>query len=283
MHIQLTIHSPLSEAFEILVAELSELNYEGFVEETDSLKAFVPSRDFDKPITEGLLEKYKALFSLDWKYTQVEDENWNALWESNFEPVSISGKLNIRALFHPHDASYPMEIVIQPKMAFGTGHHATTSNICEFLLEMDLHGKDVFDFGTGTGILAILAQKLGAKEVWAVDNDPVCVENSHENFALNNTPEIHLALGDINTLGTETLSEPEGGMFDLIIGNITRNVILHYLAEISNKLKPSALFLASGFYESDLEMLKSAAYSLGLHLESTKMKDGWCAASFRKL
>ncbi len=275
MHYRINISSPIPEAFEILIAELSEISFEGFVEEADNLQAFISSEIFDKQAVEDLLESYKSLFQLKWDYQQVEDENWNALWESNFEPVTISGKLHIRALFHEQDDSYPMEIVIQPKMAFGTGHHATTSLICEYLLEMDMEDKTVFDFGTGTGILAILAQMLGAKEVWAVDNDPVCVENSAENFALNNTNDIHLRLGDINSI-------PEM-VFDLIIGNITRNVILQYLPEIGNKLKQNALFLASGFYESDLDMLKSAAYSLGLQIESYKVKDNWCAASFRKL
>ena len=276
MHYRLNISSPIPEAFEILIAELSEINFEGFVEEAENLQAFINSELFDKYDVEQLLNNYKDAFQLSWNYQQVEDENWNALWESNFEPVSIKDKLHIRALFHAHDPSYPMEIVIQPKMAFGTGHHATTSLICEYLLELDLNDKVVFDFGTGTGILAILAQMLGSKETWAVDNDPVCVENSAENFALNKTNDIHLRLGDINTL-------PSSLVFDIIIGNITRNVILLFLTDISNKLKSGGLFLASGFYESDLDMLKSAAYSLGLQIESYKVKDNWCAASFRKL
>ncbi len=275
MHIQLSIQSGFPEAFEILIAELSELNFEGFVEEEEQLQAFIPQNIFDKDEVETILSAYKEAYALQWHFHEVANENWNQIWESNFEPVQISNQLLIRALFHPKQADIEREIVIQPKMSFGTGHHATTYLVCEFLLDMDLQNKKVFDFGTGTGILAILARMQGADKIWAVDNDPMCIENAQENFVLNNCPSILLALGDLSAFAEEN--------YDLIIGNITRNVILHYFEDISKKLKKNAQFLASGFYESDLELLKSASDSLGLQLESFKLKDAWCAASFRKL
>jgi ribosomal protein L11 methyltransferase len=304
MYLRLSIYSTHSEAFEILIAELSEQGFEGFVEDsfepgaefyashaanspnveaakaalhkgaTASLQAFIPENLLDKAAAEEVLQRYKTAFKLSWKYEEVKDENWNAIWESGFEPVEISNKLRIRALFHEPDLAFPMEIIIQPRMSFGTGHHATTTMICEYLLEMDLKNKNVFDFGTGTGILAILALKLGAGKVGAVDNDPQCVENAAENFKMNDTNNIILLAGDINVI--------EDSGFNVMIGNITRNVILQYFPAIGNKIAANGLFICSGFYETDLEALKSEAYSLGLQLESHKVKEGWCAASFRK-
>lgn len=267
--------SPQKDIFEILMAELAEIGFESFTEEEDSLKAFIQKDIYAEDEFNALVDRLLHKFPFSCTMREIVPQNWNAVWESNFPPIAVEDKVYVRALFHAPDPSYPYEIVIQPKMSFGTGHHATTWSVMKLMLNIDFEGKKVLDFGTGTGILAILAHKLGATEVWAVDNDPQCIENSGENFELNHTPDIKLALGDITAFGEE--------QYHIIIGNITRNVILAFLDQIATNLLPNGVFIASGFYENDLGLIKQAAEPLGLSLETWQTRDNWCAAIFTKL
>ncbi|MCA6452827.1 MAG: 50S ribosomal protein L11 methyltransferase, partial [Chitinophagaceae bacterium] len=167
---------------ELLVAELSEMGYDGFEESAEQLKAYVPEENYVEIELNNLLNKY----NLSYSKSIISKQNWNQLWESNFEPVRVDDFVGIRASFHPPFAGVAHEIVITPKMSFGTGHHATTWQVMKLMQELDFTGKRVFDFGTGTGILAILAEQLGAAAVLAVDNDDWCIENTSENILVNN-------------------------------------------------------------------------------------------------
>src|ERR1017187_676357 len=161
---------------EILTAVFAEIGFESFESEDNWLKAYIREDLFNPDLLRKTCDEYQPQFSFDYSIVRIPFQNWNAVWESNFQPVSIDHRLRIRAVFHDSDPSFPLEIVIQPKMSFGTGHHATTYLIMEAMLDLDFQSKKVMDFGSGTGILAILAHKLGSREVWATDNDRQCIE-----------------------------------------------------------------------------------------------------------
>ncbi|MGZ5281178.1 MAG: 50S ribosomal protein L11 methyltransferase [Bacteroidia bacterium] len=273
-YIEAEFTSPQHDVYEILMAELADIGFESFTEEEDSLKAFIQQGLYVENEFNELCDRLLHKFPFSFKLREIAPQNWNAVWESNFPDIKVEDKVHVRAMFHEPDPSCPIEIVIQPKMSFGTGHHATTWSVMKLMLDVDFKGKKVFDFGTGTGILAILAQKLGADEIWAVDNDPQCIENATENFELNHTPDIKLALGDITAFQNIT--------YDIIIGNITRNVILAFLPQIATNLNPGGVFIASGFYFNDLEMIQEAAALLSLTLKTQQTREGWCAAVFIK-
>ncbi len=274
-YLEAEFSSPQQDVFEILMAELADIGFESFTEEEDSLKAFIQKDIYAEADFSELCDRLLHKFPFSYKLREIAPQNWNAVWESNFPDITVDDKVHVRAQFHEPKPEYPIEIVIQPKMSFGTGHHATTWSVMKLMLDIDFSHKKVFDFGTGTGILAILAQKLGATEIWAVDNDPQCIENSEENFELNDTQEIKLALGDITAFQNNT--------YDIIIGNITRNVILAFIGQIATNLKQNGVFIASGFYENDLAVIEEAAAALSLKLKTMQSRDNWCAAVFTKL
>lgn len=276
IYIEFTFVSESEYAYEILTAELADLGFESFSEENGELKAYIQKDIFDENALDETLTRLLHKFPFRYSQKEIAPQNWNAVWESNFSDIRVEDRLRVRAVFHEPDPSYPIEIIIQPKMSFGTGHHATTWLVMSEMLEIDFQDKTVFDFGTGTGILAILAEKLGAADIYAVDNDPQCIENCNENFELNGTYGIRLALGDITAV-------PEGKNFDIIIGNITRNVILQFLPQIRARLEPGGLFLASGFYEDDLAILSSEASALGMLLQRHRLRDKWCMAVFKRV
>jgi ribosomal protein L11 methyltransferase len=275
-YLEFSFSSDSEYAYEILTAELADLGFETFTEEAGELKAYIQKDVLDKTSLDETLTRLLHKFPFSYTQKEIPPQNWNAVWESNFSDIVVEEKLRVRAVFHEPDPSYPTEIIIQPKMSFGTGHHATTWLVMNEMLALTFENKSVFDFGTGTGILAILAAKLGAADTWAVDNDPQCIENCRENFELNRTSGIHLALGDITAL-------PEDKNFDIIIGNITRNVILQFLPQIRSHLKPDGLFLASGFYEDDLEIISGESFSLDMLLQRHMLRDKWCMAVFKRV
>jgi ribosomal protein L11 methyltransferase len=276
IYIEFTFSSESEYAYEILTAELADQGFESFSEEEGALKAYIQKDILDANALDETLTRLLHKFSFSYTQKEIAPQNWNAVWESNFTDITVENKLRVRAVFHEPSPSYPIEIIIQPKMSFGTGHHATTWLVMSEMLELGFINKSVLDFGTGTGILAILAEKLGAADIWAVDNDAQCIENSQENFELNGTSGIRLALGDIT-------AAPEGKNFDIIIGNITRNVILQFLPQIRSCLEPGGLFLASGFYGDDLEIISGEAFSLNMLLQRHRLRDKWCMAVFKRV
>ena len=259
---------------EIIIANLSILPYESFMEEGEYLKAYIQEQDFDPLVLKDLVLKLKTNKGviINYEYKNIEHQNWNHVWESHFEPVSINDQLHILAPFHPKDKYQGLIIEIEPKMSFGTGHHQTTFLMCEEISSLSLDGKNMLDMGSGTGVLAILAEKCGAKEILAIDIEAWSVENCEENTKRNKCSKIISKLGDIIDI--------KGQSFDVIIANINKNVLLAHLPSYSKCLNTNGILLLSGFFETDAEDLISAAFEENLVLQSKKIKDGWAMLFF---
>ena len=259
---------------EIIIANLSILPYESFMEEGEYLKAYIQEQDFDPSDLKDLVLKLKTNKGviINYEYKNIEQQNWNHVWESHFEPVSINDQLHILAPFHPKDKYQGLIIEIEPKMSFGTGHHQTTFLMCEEITSLSLDGKNVLDMGSGTGVLAILAEKCGAKEILAIDIESWSVENCEENTKRNKCSKIISKLGDIIDIN--------GQYFDVIIANINKNVLLSHLPSYSKCINANGILLLSGFFETDAEDLISAAFKENLVLKSKKIKDGWAMLCF---
>jgi ribosomal protein L11 methyltransferase len=257
------------EQCDILIAELSTVGFTGFEEMEDSLKAYIPAESFfEEDIKEICL-------SLNCSYHKemIAETNWNALWESNFSPVIVDDFAGIRAHFHPPIANVHHEILITPKMSFGTGHHATTHLMIQQMRQLFFTGKQVFDFGTGTGVLAILAEKLGADNVLAIDNDDWSIDNTNENVEKNNCKRIIIQkANDAHT----------GQLFHIILANINKNVLLDNMTALNQQLLADGQLLISGLLIEDEEALKKAAEDEGLHFQQTWQRNGWICMQFSK-
>lgn len=261
---------------DILIAELSELGFDSFLEIEDGLEASCPKDIFDKELTEAVFERYQGVFDFSYSYKEVSKVNWNEEWEKNYDPIFVNEDIYVRATFHAPKPEFKYEIVIDPKMSFGTGHHSTTSMMLSNQLEIDHKGKSVLDAGTGTGILAIMASMLGAEAVAANDIDEWCISNSAENIALNGISNVYVWLG-----ATPALSfEPE--QFDIILANINKNVLLEEIPAYAHILKKMGILVLSGFYETDLQDIENCARQVGLTLLSYKTKNNWCSPVFKK-
>ncbi len=260
-----------TEELEILIAELAALGFESFTEEEDRLLAYIPEKDFsDQLLKESdYLREHLEVITVN----SIKEQNWNAVWESNYEPVCIRN-CGIRAPFHPANNELAYDIVIQPKMSFGTAHHETTALIIDMLLDEDVRGKKVLDMGCGTGVLAILASMKGAAHITAIDNDEWAYTNTLENCGLNNIDNITVALGDEHLLGEET--------FGLILANINKNVLLETIPAYARVLEKGGRIIFSGFYENDLEDIHNKAEVNGLAYSFHKTKNNWVAATFIK-
>ncbi len=265
------------EAFhrDILMAELADLGFDTFEETETGCKAFIAAEKFNQSALQTLLESYSADFAFDFRLAEIEQQNWNAVWESNFEPIIIADQIYVRATFHPARPEFTYEIVIDPKMAFGTGHHQTTSLVMAMMLEEDFKSKKVLDMGCGTGILAILAEKLGAVELDAIDYDSLCYESTLENTALNQCSQINALCGSKEAIPDKA--------YDIILANINRNILLDQLDRYSDVLLPGGKLYLSGFYEHpDLDILKEKAANLNLVYQEHRVNKDWTAAKFIK-
>ncbi|GAA5575589.1 release factor glutamine methyltransferase [Porphyromonas gingivalis] len=265
----------LETAYDLLSAELAEIGFESFEQNETCLRAYIPvSTDIASDIP-TLLEQF-PLPGLLWQYSSEiqPDINWNEQWEKNFfRPIRIEDKCLVRAPFHPTDPDIPLELIISPQMAFGTGHHETTSLMISYLLDMDLRGLRVLDMGCGTGILAILARKLGASSVTAIDIDDWCIRNTSENAALNDIRDIDVRIGDASLLA-------DCPIFDLIIANINRNILLNDMSAYRSRLGNGGTLLLSGFYTEDIPILTECAGTLGLTHSETRSRNNWAALRF---
>lgn len=258
---------------DLLPSILSELGFEGFVVEEEALLAYIPSKLFNLQIVKEVLQNLS--FDSFYNIQIIPEQDWNAVWESQFEPVVIAEKCYVRAPFHPPQPQYPIELIIEPKMSFGTAHHETTAIMIECLLEMDLTKKSILDMGSGTGILAILSAKLGADHIVAIDNDEWAYRNALENIQLNNTLQIIVKLGDASLLSA--MNE-----FDMVLANINRNVLLNDVAIYSSVLKRDGLLIVSGFYRDDFPLIDETFHKQGLKLNFTKDRNNWLAAAYVK-
>ena len=298
-YIQIAFDFENQDQLEILVAQLSNLGFDGFNEEEAATsinngvgmssvlgtsaglgegaghcKTFILEQDYMVNNIENELNNIFSLHNLKYYKSIIKEENWNAVWESNFEPVRVGDFVGIRANFHPSfDPKVQYEIQITPKMSFGTGHHATTFTVMQLMENLDFRGKSVYDFGTGTGILAILAEMLGASEVLAVDNDPWCIENSEENLQANGSSMITIQLVD-------AAFQPRD--FDIIIANVNRHIIeanLEALTQVSNST--STLILSGLLIEDQYDIISLAQKNNWQFIQSQPL-DGWVSLLFNK-
>lgn len=260
---------------DLLIAELGDIGFDTFEDNEGGFAAYIPSSNLDIQSLETLLLGHVSGYQLDYVVNEVEDQNWNRLWESNFNPILVDDLCYVRATFHESRPDYKFEIIIDPKMSFGTGHHQTTSMMISFILANDFVDKRVLDMGCGTGILAILASKKGAITLLAVDYDPICVESVEENKALNGIHNIESCLGSKEVI--------EGEEFDTILANINRNILLDQIDIYKSVLRPQGELYLSGFYDGeDFDILKNKCETVGLFFHEKKMLDNWCAAKFVK-
>lgn len=264
----------LEDFREILIAELAEIGFDSFLETEEGLDAYAPENEFDRDAFLALIEKYKLPAQIIWHESKMPKVNWNEEWEKNYDPIAVDDLVFVRASFHQPHPGYKYEIVINPKMSFGTGHHATTFQMLKHQGEIDHKGKRVLDVGSGTGILAIMAHLLGAKEVNAFDIDEWCVENGNENFDLN-------GLSTRMEIGTIREVNPKGP-FDIVLANINKNVLLDEMKIYADLIPPKGYLLLSGFYNEDVDDLLECAKPFGLSLTSKQSKDNWATLILQK-
>src|SRR4030095_14116962 len=263
-YIKITFTDLQPEQREILIAQLADAGYEGFEEKDNSLDAFISSKGFDTVILKEISFKYQTPYTSE----KIAETNWNKIWESNFEPVIVNDYVAIRADFHKPIPNTQFEIVITPKMSFGTGHHATTHMMIELMKEIDFNGRLVLDFGTGTGILGILAERSGAKNIVAIDNDDWSIANAEENFKKNNCNKIILRKA------SDAVSEMK---FDIILANINKNVILENLILLTEQLNQGGQILLSGLLNEDKDEILRIATELNLNLKKELIRNNWIA------
>jgi ribosomal protein L11 methyltransferase len=257
----------------ILTAELLAAGFDSFNEEEDRILAYIETGLF----THRTLEEITFLrihpgIKVDIK--PLEDINWNREWESNYQPVTIAGKCHVRAPFHHVPPGMAYDIIIEPKMAFGTAHHETTQLMAAWLMELDVKGKSVLDLGCGTGILAILADKMGAEFVTGIDNDEWAWRNALDNFRINGVTAGEVRFGDSALVGTDR--------YDVILANINRNVLLQDMKACSAGIREGGVMLLSGFYERDIETIAGSAAGQGLDLVGPRTLNDWAALKFIK-
>lgn len=264
----------LEEFREILIAELAEIGFDSFLETEEGIDAYAPEAEFDRVKFDEILSNYREPAQITLTEGMMPKVNWNEEWEKNYDPIAVDDLVYVRASFHEPQAGFSHEIVINPKMSFGTGHHATTFQMLSHQGELDHTGKRVLDVGSGTGILAIMAHLLGAREVEAFDIDDWCVENGNENFDLNGL-ETRMGLGTIRQVNPI-------GPFDIVLANINKNVLLDEMEIYSGLLYSKGYLLLSGFYSEDIGDLLQVAEPLGLELVKKSSRDNWAALILKK-
>jgi ribosomal protein L11 methyltransferase len=256
---------------DMMIAELADLGFDGFEETETGLLSYIALAGFDGELTSGL-EELVNRYGLTYTSNAIDKQNWNALWESNFEPVLVDDFVGVRANFHDSfNGAVEHDIIITPKMSFGTGHHGTTYSVMQLMRGIDFANKSVFDFGTGTGLLAILAHKLGAVDILAVDNDDWCIENASENIVVNNTQSIEIHKVDNANLNKK---------FNIIIANINKNIILDNLAFLAEATVPGGVVLLSGLLVEDEPEIESACAALGWKHQVTRTRNNWIALHY---
>ena len=258
---------PLHPARDILVSDLADISFESFVETEKGLKAYVSFSDFSVMKLEGLPSLNHEDFQIGWTVNELPDQNWNEVWETSFEPIAVKDRCFVRAPFHDPGEGFAYEVVIEPKMSFGTGHHETTWQMIDRLFEMEVQNKSVLDMGCGTGVLAILCSKMGAGDITAIDIDDWSYRNTVENCKHNKTPEIEVILGDVGKL--------EERSFQLILANINKNVLLADIPSYVKALKPGGTLLMSGFFQTDIEDLVQATEAHEMRYLSQTVKNNW--------
>ena len=264
--------APLQPAVEILIAELGYAGFESFVETEQGVTAYIQKEEWNADILEDIQILGSDEFVITFTFEEIEQTNWNSEWEKNFSPIIVDNVCAVRAPFHDKfETEY--DIIIEPKMSFGTGHHETTHMMIQHILKNDFTNKSVLDMGCGTGVLAILAEMKGAKPLDAVDYDNWCYLNSLENVARNNCKEITVIEGDASVLGKRS--------YDIIIANINRNILLNDLEVYTSCLNENGLLFLSGFYKEDIPTIEAECNKHGLNHVETLERNNWVALKFK--
>jgi ribosomal protein L11 methyltransferase len=271
---QLTVNCP-PDFIDILIAELSEAGFDTFQENENGFQAYAEDDNYSLEVIDDVKARYSMLLPLGFEFQKIEKKNWNEEWEKNYEPIDVDGKCLIRAHFHKPAKSYQFEIIITPKMSFGTGHHQTTYLMIRNQMAIDHRDKRVMDAGCGTTILSIMASKLGAKEIEAFDIDEWSVVNGEENKELNNTKNIRIQQGKISEVDLS-------GKFDLVLANINKNVLLDELKTYASFLEPAGKILLSGFYTHDIDDLKKEAAKYHLKEVLRDDRETWACLLLEK-
>jgi ribosomal protein L11 methyltransferase len=274
-YIEVTFNLHATDFAETLMAQLTDCGFEGFEELEKTVKAYIPHSEFNVALLERFDGNWCDGALAGWSSQVVEEQNWNALWESNFDPVRIEGICLIRAPFHEPDPSLPMEIVVEPKMSFGTGHHQTTRLMVKAMSGIDMKGKRVLDMGCGTGILAIVAARFGAATGDAIDCDMWSVENCEENFKRNGVKQFEVFQGMAEDI-------PLNAQYDIVLANINRNVLLEDIETYARCLTPNGVLLISGFYEEDVEAITEVCTAHQLRHSGESSEDHWSCLQFVK-
>ena len=278
-YLEFTFHTtPCTEIVnDVLSAVLGEAGFESFVEQTDGIAAYIQKDLYNETVLKEALADFPLPDTqVEYAYQEAEDKDWNEEWEKNyFKPIRIGKDCIIRASFHEHEPGYAYNIIIDPKMAFGTGNHETTFLMISEILKLDLTSKELLDMGCGTAVLAILAHMKGAGRVVAIDIDEWAYNNALENIRLNNTNDIQVALG-----GAEQI--PAFGTFDIVFANINRNILLNDIRHYSECMKPGAFLYMSGFYVQDIPAIEEECKHNGLALLSHTEKNNWAAVKVQK-
>lgn len=276
-YIQITLDiKPKKPWTEIITQELAEIDFDSFTEENKLLQAYISEENFNEERLSAIIEEYKNKdIEILIKKDHIPSQNWNAVWESDYEPVMVDKKLLIRAPFHPEDNSFEMSIEIQPQMSFGTGHHQTTYLLSKHLLDVDFTNKNVLDVGTGTGVLGILASKLGASHVFGTDIEEGAVENAIENCERNKTDNFTVIKGDIELI-------PDTG-YDIVIANINKNVLKRHMSGYSSLINDNGILFLSGFFETDIPELTEFAKSHHFEIIKSFTKETWAVIKLLKI
>jgi ribosomal protein L11 methyltransferase len=264
---------PKEPATEILIAQLGAAGFESFVENEDGVTAYIQEIDWNAEVLKDIQILNSDEFEISFKEEVIEQTNWNSEWEKNFEQIHVDNLVSIRAPFH-ENPNLKYDIVIEPKMSFGTGHHETTHMMVQHLLAMDLTNKKTLDMGCGTGILAIFAEMKGAQPIDAIDIDTWCYENSIENVERNNCEYISVFEGDASLLVNKK--------YDLIIANINRNILLNDMDSYMNCLNKEGIILFSGFYKEDIPIIDTEVSKYGLTLDTIIERNNWVALKYLK-
>jgi len=260
---------------DLLIAELADVGFESFETESNVVNAYIQEKDFNSAKVDELpIIKDKPYATIKYSTELIPRRNWNEKWESEFQPVIINEDCIVRAPFHNPEKKYLYDIIIQPKMSFGTGHHETTAVIADEILQNNLNNKTVADCGCGTGILSVIASLKGASSVFAFDIDDWAEENARENFILNNVKNITVKQG-----GFELIF---GQKFDILIANINRNILLENMSHMADSLNKNGILIMSGIYLDDLPQIKSCAEDFYLKYVSYKEKRNWISCTFTK-
>jgi len=264
---------PRDPATEILIAELGYAGFESFVENEEGVIAYIQKEEFTDNILDAIFILKSEEFEIEYKKEEIEQVNWNSEWEKNFNPILIDDTVYIRAPFHDKLPNITHDIVIEPKMSFGTGHHETTHMMVKHLLNIDFKDKKVLDMGCGTGILAILAEMLGANPIDAIDIDNWCYLNSVENAERNNCNNISVFEGDASLLINKK--------YDVIIANINRNILLNDIKTYTNSLNENGILLLSGFYQEDIPIIDAEVSKYDLKLQTIEERKNWVALKYQ--